>query len=126
MSTEQIPGQMSMTASEIRDALDRIEKGYPEDPKWRRPLLMIEDAQLIRDLSERLVTEQVAHARSVEDDAKIVRLVEAGDDSTASLFRARLALTDRGRARGKKMYGWDVIGWILNISGEAARLRYGR
>jgi hypothetical protein len=121
MSTEQIPGQMSMTAGEIRDALDRIEAGYPEDPQWIRPLHMIEDAKLIRDLADRLISEQVADARTAEHDTMIVRLEQAGDDAGD-----RLALVERGRARGKKMYGWDVIGWILQISGEAARLRYGR
>ena len=122
MSTEQVPGQMSMTAGEIRAALDRIEAGYSTEPAWIRPLLMIEDAKRIRDLTDHLITEQVAGARSAEHDTKIVRLEEvAGTGGSAGL-----ALVDRGRARGKKMYGWDVIGWILNVSGEAARQRYGQ
>lgn len=123
MSTEQIPGQMSMTAGEIRDALDRIEAGYPDDQQWVRTLRAIEDAKLIRSLSERLIAEQVAEARSIENESHRVRLDKTGEDGTGN---DRLSLVGHGTARDKRMYGWDVIGWVLGISGEAARQRYGR
>lgn len=126
MSTEQIPGQMSMTAGEIRDALDRMEAGYPAEPEWTRPLKMIEEAKRIRDLADRLIAEEVAGARSVEHASKRVRLEKAGDAGDSDQARDRLTLVDHGTARDKRMHGWDVIGWVLGISGEAARQRYGR
>lgn len=119
MSTEEIPGQMSMTSGEIRDALERIEAGYPDDVNWVRPLRMIEDAKRIRTLSERLITEQVAQARSIEHPSQRVRLDKSGESDG-------LTLAEHGTARDKRMYGWDVIGWVLGITGEAARQRYGR
>lgn len=126
MSTEQIPGQMSMTAGEIRDALDRMEAGYPTDPAWTRPMKMVEEAKRIRDLADRLIAEEVAGARSVEHPSQRVRLDKAGDAGDVDLSRDRLTLVEHGTARDKRMYGWDVIGWVLGISGEAARQRYGR
>lgn len=126
MSTEQIPGQMSMTAGEIRDALDRMEAGYPDDSVWTRPMKAIEEAKRIRDLADRLIAEEVAGARSVEHPSQRVRLDKAGDAGEVEVNRDRLTLVEHGTARDKRMYGWDVIGWVLGISGEAARQRYGR
>lgn len=113
MSAEQIQGQTSITAEQIRGLLAAIEDGT-DVAEHLRPLQRIKDARDLVRLAEQLLEETVADARAIPAKRKRA-VLEAG----------KVQLVDQSAAdHSPARYGWDVIGAVLEISKQRAHKRF--
>lgn len=120
MSAEQIPGQMTTTAAEIRSALAEVDNPQT-DREIFRPLARIEAAAEMVRLAEQLLREQIADARAMRDPKLRAVMTEVG----------MIEEGPRGKSPTQQVYSWEVIASVLTqagmkMTGERARQIYGR
>ena len=114
----------TITHELIRAQLDATTSTGPIRPEAEalEPVSHIERiraAKRLVDYSEQLLAEVIADARAVP--ARGIYYTVGADHGYGHTMLRREALTsDRSPSR----YGWDVIGWALGISKQAAAQRF--